>query len=237
MALSCSSVCASPSVSTSLIANEAPERPSSSASAWPMPEPAPVTAATFPANPSMGAPCYSDRGPGQPVPPVSLARGSLWRRAQEKVGARTPVGGRATVVVQGLGPAAADGGVGGRHVVACRLDFLAVAVGLFVDDLEVAAQLGDEFLAGHRTRAAPEVAGGQTIAHDGLVLGLQGGGLGADQRAVGIHVAELVTDRHECSPKWFRWSTSWTGSAGRPALGSRSCWRRGSDRHAHRAAC
>jgi hypothetical protein len=36
------------------------------------------------------------------------------------------------------------------------------------------------------------------------VLGLQGGGLGTDQRAVGIHVAELVTDRHEGSPKTFR---------------------------------
>src|SRR5277367_4796415 len=55
MALSCSAVCASPSASTSLIASEAPERPSSSASAWPMPEPAPVTAATFPANPSISA--------------------------------------------------------------------------------------------------------------------------------------------------------------------------------------
>jgi hypothetical protein len=33
------------------------------------------------------------------------------------------------------------------------------------------------------------------------VLGLQRGGLRTDQRAVGIHVTELVTDRHECSPK------------------------------------
>jgi hypothetical protein len=64
--------------------------------------------------------------------------------------ARTPVGVRATIVVAGgLGPAAADGGVGGRHVVARGLDFLAVGVGLFVDGLEVAAQLGDELLAGH----------------------------------------------------------------------------------------
>src|SRR6202167_2838332 len=131
--------------------------------------------------------------------------------------ARTPVGVRATVGCAGLGPAAADGGVGGRHVVAGGLYLLAVAVGLFVDDLEVAAQLGDELLAGHRTRATPEVTGGQHIAHDGLVLGLQGGGLGTDQRAVGIHVSELVTDRHDCSPKWFRRSASWTGSAERPA--------------------
>jgi hypothetical protein len=36
------------------------------------------------------------------------------------------------------------------------------------------------------------------------VLGLQRGGLGADHRAVGVHVAELVTDRHDCSPKGFR---------------------------------
>src|ERR1700733_1704390 len=87
------------------------------------------------------------------------------------------------------------------------------------------------------TRAAPEVTGGQHITHDGLVLGLQGRGLGADHRAVGIHVAELVTDRHDCSPKSFRSWISWTGSAERPALGSRSCWRRGSARRAPRAAC
>jgi hypothetical protein len=71
-----------------------------------------------------------------------------------------------------------------------------MGIGLLIDHLEVAAQLGDELLAGHRTRTAPEVTGGQHIAHDGLVLGLQGGGLGTDQGAVGIHVAELVTDRH-----------------------------------------
>ena len=53
MALSCSSVTARPSVSTSLIASLAPERPNSMASAWPIPEPAPVTTATFPAKPSM----------------------------------------------------------------------------------------------------------------------------------------------------------------------------------------
>ena len=40
-------------MSTSLIATLAPERASSTASACPMPEPAPVTAATFPANPCM----------------------------------------------------------------------------------------------------------------------------------------------------------------------------------------
>src|ERR1700756_2077521 len=84
------------------------------------------------------------------------------------------------------------------------LHLLAGGVGLLVDDLEVTAQLGDELLAGHRTRAAPEVTGGQHIAHDGLVLGLQRRGLGADQRAVGIHVAELITDRHCCPPTSFR---------------------------------
>jgi len=40
-------------VSTSLIATKAPERASSTASACPIPEPAPVTAATLPANPCM----------------------------------------------------------------------------------------------------------------------------------------------------------------------------------------
>ena len=69
-----------------------------------------------------------------------------------------------------LGPAAADGAVGGVHVVAGGLDLLAVLVGLFVDDLEVATQLGDELLAGHRTGAAPEVTGGQHIADDGCLL-------------------------------------------------------------------
>jgi hypothetical protein len=32
------------------------------------------------------------------------------------------------------------------------------------------------------------------------VLLLQRRGLGPNQCAVGIHVAELVTDRHDCSP-------------------------------------
>src|SRR5271166_6017076 len=53
MATSHSSVRARPSVSTSLIATFAPERASSMASAWPIPELAPVTTATFPANPCM----------------------------------------------------------------------------------------------------------------------------------------------------------------------------------------
>ena len=56
MAFSRSSVTARPSVSTSLIATLAPERPSSRASACPMPDPAPVTTATFPAKPSMNTP-------------------------------------------------------------------------------------------------------------------------------------------------------------------------------------
>jgi hypothetical protein len=38
--------------------------------------------------------------------------------------------------------------------------------------------------------------GSQHIAHDGLVLLLQRRGLRPNQRAVGIHVAELVADRH-----------------------------------------
>jgi len=49
-----------------------------------------------------------------------------------------------------------------------------VAVGLLVDGLEVAAQLGDETPGSHRNpKPTPEVTGGQHIAHDGLVLGLQ----------------------------------------------------------------
>src|SRR5947209_11029211 len=140
-----------------------------------------------------------------------------------------------------LGPAAADGGVGAVHVVAGGLHLLAVAVGLFVDDLEVATQLGDELLAGHRTRAAPEVTGSQHIAHDGLVLGLQGSGLGADQRAVGIDITELVTNRHLsvllCGKAYAGQRASCSESAERPALVIRSCWRRGSARPGPRAAC
>src|ERR1700721_2295565 len=71
--------------------------------------------------------------------------------AIKSIGARTPVGVRATKGCGGLGPAAADGAVGGRHVVARRLHLLAVGVGLLVDDLEVTTQLGDELVAGHRT--------------------------------------------------------------------------------------
>src|SRR5271170_7154820 len=95
-----------------------------------------------------------------------------------------------------LGPAGADGGVGGRHVVAGGLHLLAVGVGLLVDDLEVATQLGDELLAGHRTRTAPKVTGGQHITNDGLVLLLQGGGLLTDEGAVGVHITELIANRH-----------------------------------------
>ena len=63
MAARRSSVTARPSASTSLIATLAPDRPSSRASAWPMPEPAPVTTQTFPAKPSMDTPScgYSNR--------------------------------------------------------------------------------------------------------------------------------------------------------------------------------
>src|ERR1700748_62619 len=94
---------------------------------------------------------------------VRHPRGSEWGRNAPK---KTHRASRCPVCFDPLlgeasGPAAADGGVGGRHVVACRLHLLAVGVGLFVDDLEVATQLGDELLAGHRTRAAPEVTGSQ----------------------------------------------------------------------------
>src|SRR5262249_19712096 len=94
------------------------------------------------------------------------------------------------------GPAGADGAVRAGHVAAGRLDVLAVLVGLLVDHLEVAAQLGDELLASDRTGAAPEVTGSQHITNDGLVLGLQGSGLRANRRAVGVDVAELVINAH-----------------------------------------
>src|SRR5690348_11939784 len=51
-----SSVTARPSMSTSLMATDAPERASSIANACPMPDPAPVTTATLPAKPCMPTP-------------------------------------------------------------------------------------------------------------------------------------------------------------------------------------
>ncbi len=103
---------------------------------------------------------------------------------------------------QAEGPAGADGAVGLRHVAAGGLDLLAVGVGLLVDHLEVATQLGDELLAGHRTGAAPEVAGSQHIANDGLVLGLERRRLGTDGGAVSVDIAELVIDGHwSCPPE------------------------------------
>jgi hypothetical protein len=71
-----------------------------------------------------------------------------------------------------------------------------VGVGLLVDHLEVATQLGDELLAGHRTGATPEVTSGQHIANDRLMLLLQRRGLGADRGAVGVHITELVVNGH-----------------------------------------
>ncbi|EUA91196.1 hypothetical protein I551_2350 [Mycobacterium ulcerans str. Harvey] len=94
------------------------------------------------------------------------------------------------------GPAGTDGAVRLRHVLAGGLNLLAVRVGLLVDHLEVATQLADELLASHRTGATPEVAGGQHIANDGLVLGLQRSGLCADEGAVGVDIAELVVNCH-----------------------------------------
>src|SRR5574340_539257 len=104
----------------------------------------------------------------------------------------------AAVLVRPLGPAGADGGVGVGHVVAGGLHLLAVGIGLLVDHREVAPQLGDELLAGHRTGPTPEIAGGQHVVHDRLMLSLQGGGLGADQRAVRVDVTELVVNGHFC---------------------------------------
>src|ERR1700722_10017298 len=113
---------------------------------------------------------------------------------------RTPGGVRPFLERVVSGPAAADGAVRGRHVAAGRLHLLPVGVGLLVDHLEVATQLGDELLAGHRTLATPEVTGSKHIADDGLVLLLQRSGLVADHRTVGVDVAELVVNAHQNSP-------------------------------------
>ena len=94
------------------------------------------------------------------------------------------------------GPAGPDGAVGAGHVAAGGLHLLAVGVGLLVDHLEVAAQLGDELLTSRRPGAAPKVPGGKHIANDGLMLGFQRRGLRADGGAVGVDIAELVVDRH-----------------------------------------
>ncbi len=129
--------------------------------------------------------------------PAETARGRalvwVWSRGERRGRQLHAAGGFG---VAWLGPAGTHGGVGAGHVVAGGLHLLPVGVGLFVDDLEVAAQRGDELLAGRRSRAAPKVAGGKHIADDGLVFGLQRGSLGADQRAVGVDIAELVVDRH-----------------------------------------
>jgi hypothetical protein len=71
-----------------------------------------------------------------------------------------------------------------------------VGVGLLVDHLEVAAQLGDELLTSRRPGAAPKVPSGKDISNDGLVLGFQRRGLCADGDAVGVDVTELIVDRH-----------------------------------------
>src|SRR3984885_13946177 len=94
------------------------------------------------------------------------------------------------------GPAGPDGAVGARHVAAGGLHVLPVGVGLLVNHLEVTTQLGDELLASHRTRAAPEVTGSKHITNDGLVLLLQRSGLSTDGGAVGVHIAELIIDGH-----------------------------------------
>src|ERR1700758_3374512 len=95
-----------------------------------------------------------------------------------------------------LGPAGPDGAIGARHVATGGLHLRPVGVGPRVDHLEATAQLGDELLAGHRAGTTPEVPGGQHIANDGLVLGLQRGRLCTDEGAVGVDIAELVIDRH-----------------------------------------
>jgi hypothetical protein len=71
-----------------------------------------------------------------------------------------------------------------------------VGTGLLINHLEVSSQLGDEFLAGCRSCAAPEISGGNHIAHDRLMLGLQCGGLGPDRATMGIDITELIIDRH-----------------------------------------
>src|SRR5690625_4792198 len=98
------------------------------------------------------------------------------------------------------GPAGADGVVGVSHVVAGRLHLLTVSIGLLIDHLEVAAQLRHELLAGHRTGTTPEITGSQHIMHNRLMLRLQRGSLGTNQRTVGVDITELVVDRHLSYP-------------------------------------
>ena len=69
-----------------------------------------------------------------------------------------------------------------------------MGVGLLVDHLEVATQLGDELLARHRTGATPKVPGRKHIANDGLVLGLQRGRLSPDRGTVSVDITELVVN-------------------------------------------
>jgi hypothetical protein len=57
------------------------------------------------------------------------------------------------VMVMRPGPARPDGAVAAGHVAAGALHLLAMGIGLLVDHLEVATQLGDELLARHRTGA------------------------------------------------------------------------------------
>jgi hypothetical protein len=111
------------------------------------------------------------------------------------MGLRTPAHGSVSPHAQN------DGAVCLRHVVAGGLNLLAVLVGLLVDHLEVTPQLGDEVLASHRTGATPEVTGSQDVANDRLVLGLQRSGLGANEGAVRVHIAELVIDAHFFPPE------------------------------------
>jgi len=118
--------------------------------------------------------------------------------------ARTPVGvpGHSRWW-KGLGPAAADGGVGAAHVVAGGLDFLAVAVGLFVDGLEVAPNWVMNSWQATEPEPPQKSPAASTSRTMDWCSASREGGLGADHRAVGIHVAELVTDRHDCSPNEF----------------------------------
>src|SRR6516162_6823547 len=86
--------------------------------------------------------------------------------------------------ISASGPAGADGVVSAGHVAAGRLHLGAVGIGLLVDNLEITAQLGDELLTSRRPGTTPKVPGRKHIANDGLVLGLERSGLGADEGAV-----------------------------------------------------
>ncbi len=61
-------------------------------------------------------------------------------------------------------------------------------------------QRSDELLAGHRPGTTPKVARSQYITHDRLMLSLQRRRLSPNHGPMGIHITELIIDRHRQCP-------------------------------------